>query len=90
MLFERPLSGEPNVPCGWAASVHSPNSSLESGHWNSATRKRPVGSVYSRPNEGRLALSKTDIPSPDGTQSRDEMSQRSPCSEVSLALSNCA
>ncbi|AUT57171.1 hypothetical protein C2L66_35885 [Paraburkholderia caribensis] len=35
---------------GRAASVCSSNSSLESGHLNSAARKQPVGSAYSRPS----------------------------------------
>ncbi|TGP42520.1 hypothetical protein EN871_20305 [bacterium M00.F.Ca.ET.228.01.1.1] len=34
---------------GRAASVRLPNSSLESGHWNSAARRRPLGSAYFRP-----------------------------------------
>ncbi|NUX58082.1 hypothetical protein FSB65_32595 [Paraburkholderia sp. JPY418] len=34
---------------GRAASARSSNSSPESGQWNSASRKRPVGSANSRP-----------------------------------------
>lgn len=39
----------PQAPYGSTASVRSSNSSLESGQWNSAARKRPVGTARSRP-----------------------------------------
>ncbi|NVH74081.1 hypothetical protein FSB08_16255 [Paraburkholderia sp. JPY432] len=44
---------------GRAVSVRSPNSSLRSGHRNSAARKRPVGSAYFRPtsDDGSRAIS---------------------------------
>src|SRR5690349_12503563 len=38
---------------GRAASARSSNSSPESGQWNSASWKRPVGSAYSRPEVDR-------------------------------------
>ncbi|PMS14364.1 hypothetical protein C0Z18_32040 [Trinickia dabaoshanensis] len=57
---------------GRAASVHSANSSLGSGHWNSAARKRPFGSAYSRPtpvrrpspkrSDGRIQVLRTRAP----------------------------